>query len=135
MVLFKTFIFVPLYGLATKAGCKKRLYALPHNILSFPISAGFSQGMVDHRIELGYQTTRRGIVCFALTSDTNLPGAFPEIQLDHVAQSTTGIRYDWSYDAGVWYTRDFLCLHTSEGRSMYSYGGAGNDRQHAGDVD
>jgi hypothetical protein len=21
---------------------------------------------------------------------------------------TTGIRYDWSYDAGVWYTRDFI---------------------------
>ena len=78
-------------------------------ILSLTALAAFSQGAVD-RIELGYQTTRRGIVWVR----PGLPTHEPAWRISRDTNSimwhnlTTGIRYDWSYDAGVWYTRDFI---------------------------
>lgn len=78
-------------------------------ILSLTALTAFSQGAVD-RIELGYQTTRRGIVWVR----PGLPTHEPAWRISRDTNSimwhnlTTGIRYDWSYDAGVWYTRDFI---------------------------
>ena len=77
--------------------------------LSLSALTAFSQGAVD-RIELGYQTTRRGIVWVR----PGLPTHEPAWRISRDTNSimwhnlTTGIRYDWSYDAGVWYTRDFI---------------------------
>ena len=77
--------------------------------LSLSALTAFSQGAVD-RIELGYQTTRRGIVWVR----PGLPTHEPSWRISRDTNSimwhnlTTGIRYDWSYDAGVWYTRDFI---------------------------
>jgi len=78
-------------------------------ILSLTALTAFSQGAVD-RIELGYQTSRRGIVWVR----PGLPTHEPAWRISRDTNSimwhnlTTGIRYDWSYDAGVWYTRDFI---------------------------
>lgn len=78
-------------------------------ILFLSALTAFSQGAVD-RIELGYQTTRRGIVWVR----PGLPTHEPAWRISRDTNSimwhnlTTGIRYDWSYDAGVWYTRDFI---------------------------
>lgn len=78
-------------------------------ILSLTALTAFSQGAVD-RIELGYQTTRRGIVWVR----PGLPTHEPAWRISRDTNSimwhnlTTGIRYDWSYDAGVWYTRDVI---------------------------
>lgn len=77
--------------------------------LSLSALTAFSQGAVD-RLELGYQTTRRGIVWVR----PGLPTHEPAWRISRDTNSimwhnlTTGIRYDWSYDAGVWYTRDFI---------------------------
>ena len=77
--------------------------------LSLSALTAFSQGAVD-RIELGYQTTKRGIVWVR----PGLPTHEPAWRISRDTNSimwhnlTTGIRYDWSYDAGVWYTRDFI---------------------------
>ena len=77
--------------------------------LSLSALTAFSQGAVD-RIELGYQTTKRGIVWVR----PGLPTHEPSWRISRDTNSimwhnlTTGIRYDWSYDAGVWYTRDFI---------------------------
>jgi len=73
------------------------------------LQSAHSQGIVD-RIELGYQTSRRGIVWVR----PGLPTHEPAWRISRDTNSimwhnlTTGIRYDWSYDAGVWYTRDFI---------------------------
>lgn len=77
--------------------------------LALSALTAFSQGAVD-RIELGYQTSRRGIVWVR----PGLPTHEPAWRISRDTNSimwhnlTTGIRYDWSYDAGVWYTRDVI---------------------------
>lgn len=77
--------------------------------LALSALTAFSQGAVD-RIELGYQTSRRGIVWVR----PGLPTHEPAWRISRDTNSimwhnlTTGIRYDWSYDAGVWYARDFI---------------------------
>jgi len=75
-------------------------------ILSY---SAFSQGPVD-RIELGFQSTRRGIVWVR----PGLPTHEPVWRISRDTNSilwhnlTTGIRYDWNYDSETWHRKDAI---------------------------
>ena len=77
--------------------------------LIFVSFQAFSQGPVD-RIELGYQSTRRGIVWVR----PGLPTHEPVWRISRDTNSilwhnlTTGIRYDWSYESETWNRKDVI---------------------------
>jgi len=78
-------------------------------VLLFLSFQAFSQGPVD-RIELGYQTTKRGIVWVR----PGLPTHEPVWRISRDTNSilwhnlTTGIRYDWSYQSSTWNRKDAI---------------------------
>ncbi len=69
----------------------------------------FSQGPVD-RIELGFQTTKRGIVWVRPGLPTHEPVWRVARDTNAILWQnlTTGIRYDWSYATGEWNRADVI---------------------------
>jgi hypothetical protein len=78
-------------------------------ILLLSSFSAFSQGPVD-RIELGYQTTKRGIVWVRPGLPTHEPVWRVARDTNAILwhNLTTGIRYDWSYATSEWNRADVI---------------------------
>lgn len=77
---------------------------LPALLIAFFLFPSFASA--QDRIELGYQTTRRGVTWYRFTPPTHRPAWRLSRDTNAVfwVDTTTALRYEWDYAADVWHT-------------------------------